>query len=74
MKQNFDETFFGISVFDGFSKSYRIDRNKDGGGVMIFIRNTNSSKILEKHISPNDVESIFIELNFRKQKLLLCRT
>ena len=41
---------------------------------MIFIRDTISRKILEKHICPNDVESIFIELNFRKCKWLLCRT
>ena len=39
---------------------------------MIF--DTISSKILEKHIFPNDVESIFVELNFRKCKWLLCGT
>ena len=59
---------------DGFSKPYRLDRNKNGGGVMIFIRETISSKKLEKHIFPNDVESIFVELNFRKCKWLLCGT
>ena len=31
-----------------------------------------SSKILEKHIFQNDVKSIFVELNFRKYKWLLC--
>ena len=41
---------------------------------MIFIRDIISSKILEKHIFPNDVESIFVELNFRKCKQLLCGT
>ena len=43
-----DETF----LMDGFSKPYRLDRNKNGGGVKIFIRETISSKILEKHIFP----------------------
>ena len=70
-----DETFLEfLFLMDGFSKPYRLDRNKNGGGIMIFIRYTVSSKILEKHIFPNDVESIFVELNFRKCKWLLCGT
>ena len=70
-----DETFLeSLFLMDGFSKPYRLDRNKNGGGVMIFIRDTISSKILEKHIFPNDVESIFVELNFRKCKWLLYGT
>ena len=66
-----DETFLeSLFLMDGFSKPYRLDRNKNGGGVMIFIHDTISSKILEKHIFPSDVESI----NFRKCKWLLCGT
>ena len=69
------ETFLeSLILMDGFSKPYRLDRNKNGGRVMIFIRDTISSKILEKHIFPNNVESIFAELNFRKCKWLLCGT
>ena len=41
---------------------------------MMFIRDTISSKILEKHIFPNDVKIIFVELHFRKFKWLLCGT
>ena len=40
-----NETFFGIS------KPCKLDRNKSGGGIMIFIRDTISSKILEKRFS-----------------------
>ena len=58
----------------GFSKPYRLDKNKNDAGVMIFLHDTITSKILEKHIFPNYVESIFIELNFRKFKWLLCGT
>ena len=35
---------------------------------MIFVRDTIPSKILEKQISPDDIESIFVEPNFRKSK------
>ena len=57
-----DETFLeSLFLMDGFSwKSYRLDRTKNGGGIMVFIRDTISSKILEKHIFPSDVESIFV--------------
>ena len=70
-----DETFL-ISQFlmDVFSKPYRFDRNKQRGGVMVYIRETIPSKILEKHSCPNNTECLFIELNFRKCKWLLCGT
>ena len=70
-----DETFL-ISEFlmDGFCKPYRFDRNENGGEVMVYIRDTTPSKILEKHICPNDIECIFIGLNLRKCKWLLCGT
>ena len=57
---------------DGFSKPYRLDRNRNRGAIMIIIRDTISSKILQKYIFPNDVSNIFVELNFRKCKWLLC--
>ena len=59
---------------DGFSKPYKFDRNRNGGGVMIYIRDTISCKILEKHSCPNDIECLFAELHFRKCKWLLCGT
>ena len=62
-----DETFLTSQfLMDGFSKPYRFDRNKYGGGVTIYIRDTIPSKILEKHSCPNNIECLFIELNFRK--------
>ena len=67
LDENFLESLF---LMDGFPKPYRLDRNKNGGGIMIFIRHTILSKILEKHIFLNDVESIFVQLNF--SKWLLC--
>ena len=69
-----DEIFLkSLFLMNGFSKPYRLDRNKNRGEIMIFIRKTISSKILEKHIFPNDVEITFVELNFRQCKWLLCR-
>ena len=51
-----DETFpISQFVMDGFSKPYRFDSNKYGGGVMVYIRETILRKILEKHSCPNNV-------------------
>ena len=57
-----------------FSLPYRIDRNRNGGGVMIFVKEDIPSKLLTKHNFPTDVEGFLIELNFRKSKRLLFGT
>ena len=70
-----DETY-PISQFhiNGYSMPYRLDRNRNGGGVIIYVREDVPSKILRKHFLPNDIEGIFVEINFRKSKWLLCGT
>ena len=72
---NLDETFpLGQFYVEGFTMPYRLDRNRNGGGVIIYVREDIPSKILEKHKLPHDTEDIFIELNFRKVKWLLFGT
>ena len=67
-----DETFSTANLMiDGFSKPYRRDRNCNGGGVLIYIREDIPSKELNIHFFPDDIEGIFVELNFRKSKWLL---
>ena len=59
---------------EGFCLPYRLERNKLGGGVLVYIREDIASKILKKTFLPEDIEGIFIELNLRKHKWLLCAT
>ena len=61
-------------LVDGFSEPYRYDRNKKGGGIMIYIRKNIPSKLLEKHNFSDDIEGLFVEFNFRKLKWLLFGT
>ena len=56
---------------DGFSKPYRMDRNRDGGGVLIYVREDIPSKELTKHNFTKCIEGMFVEVNLRKTKLLL---
>ena len=44
-------------LIEGYSEPYRFDRNRNKGGVIIYVR--------------EDIEGIFAELNLRKKKSLL---
>ena len=65
-----DSQFF----IDGFSKPYRMDRNKHGGGVLIYIKEGIPRKQLYKHNFTTNIEGMFIEINLRKTKWLLFGT
>ena len=58
-----------------FTERFRLDRNRNGGGVMIFDRYDDIfSRLLSKHVFLTDIEGSYIELNFRKSKWLLLET
>ena len=65
---NFPNAQFRI---DGFSASFRLDRNRFGGGVLIYVREEIPCKQLTKLILPDDIKGIFVEINIRKTKWLL---
>ena len=48
-------------LVNGFSEPYRYDRNRKGGGIMIYIRENIPSKLLEKHNFSGDIEGLFVE-------------
>ena len=54
----------------GFKEPYRNDRNGDGGGVMIYVRDDIPCQEREYRL-PNNVEGLIIEINLRKMKFLL---
>ena len=63
-----DETFPSSQFhMDGFSSPYS-NCNRNGGGVMIFVKEDIPSKLLTKHNFPSNFEDLFVELNFRKSK------
>ena len=68
-----DATFPLIQfAIQGYSKPYRFDRNRNGGGVFIYVREDISSRELKIHNTPEDIESIFVEVNLIKTKWLFC--
>ena len=71
LDDSFPEGQFHI---DGFSTPYRLDRNCNGGGVMIYVRKDIPSKELKNHKFSKNIEAIFVEINLRKSKFLLVGT
>ena len=69
-----DDSFPLQFLMKGFAEPFRLDRNRNGGGVMIYIRDDIPSRLLLKHVFPSDIEGLYIELNFRKCKWLLLGT
>jgi len=50
---------------------YRRDRDSQGGGIIIYIREEIPSREIELQSNPEDLETLFIEINIRKTKWLL---
>ena len=64
---------FPISQFkiDGYATPYRLDRNRNGGGILVFVREDIPSKNLQEHMLPGDIEALPIEINLRKTTFLI---
>ena len=56
---------------DGYSKPIRLDRNRHGGGIMIFTRDDLTCHKLNSHNLPSDVECIFMEMRIRQSAWLI---
>ena len=64
---------FPISQFTmtGYSIPFRLDRTCHGGGILLFVREDIPSKIFKTDCDA-DFEDIFVEINLRNKKWLLC--
>ena len=52
----------------GYSEPYRLDKNGNGGGILVFIREDIPTKLIDSQMK---IEGFFIELNLRRKKWLL---
>ena len=66
LDESFPSAQFNIP---GYGTPYRQDRNCNGVGILVYIREDIPSKQI--HTNQQFIESMFIEINFRKQKWLL---
>ena len=56
---------------EGYSKPYRLDRDWNGGGLILFIREGLPSKLLSLLFSSGNKEYFLVEINLRKRKWLI---
>ena len=61
-------------LIKGYSKPFRLDRNRNRGGLLVYIREDIPCKELKSHSFAENIEGIFIEINLRKCKWLLFAT
>ena len=67
-----DDTFpVNQFIIDGFSPPFRADRNKNGGGVIIYVRDDIPSRELKAHPPTINLKGIFFEINLKKSKWLV---
>ena len=53
----------------GYSEPYRFDRNENGGGIIVFIREDMPTKLTDSQMK---IKRFFMELNLRRNKWFLC--
>ena len=51
-------------MIEGFGKPFCLDRNRNGGGIMLFIRSDIPAKVISTDKNP--FKSFYFELNVRK--------
>ena len=52
-------------LLDGYSVPFRSDRDGNGGGILLFIREYIPSKLL---LMNKNIEGFFVEINLRNKK------
>ena len=60
----------GQFLINGYSDPFRIDRNSQGGGIMLYVGEDIPSKFLGVETSPT--EGFYVEINFKKKVRLSC--
>ena len=55
-----------------FCKPYRLDRCSNGGGLMLYISEDIPFRLLTEYKPPANVECLFVEIDIKRKKWLLC--
>ena len=58
-------------LIDGFKKPFRCDRNSNGGGILVYVRDKVSANEIKQVNVTNSIECILTEVNVGKRKWAL---
>ena len=62
------------SIIDGYHPPFTLDRNRKGGGIILYVRSDLPCKVLNGYNFPSDVEAVFLEIHLNHKKWLICGT
>ena len=64
---------FPLNQFEieGYSHQFRLDRNRNGGGIIVYVRDHLPCKEIKSYSLPKDVEGMFIEVTLGKTNWLV---
>ena len=48
-------------VIDSFTEPFRLDRTRNGGGILLYVKNNISATLLTNYTLPEDIEALFVE-------------
>ena len=67
-----DATFpTGQFAIEGFATPFRLDRNANGGGILVYVRSDIPSRQVKSYKFSDGIECISFEINLRKKKWVL---
>ena len=58
-------------IIKGYSTPFRLDRNQNGGSLLLYVREEIPCKVLNEYTPGKPIENIFVEINLRSRKWLL---
>ena len=61
----------GQFVIKGYSTPFRLDRDQNVGGLLLYVREDIPCKILNEYTPEKPIENLFVEINLRSRKWLL---
>ena len=69
LDDSFPEQQFHI---EGFNIPFRLDRNRHGGGLLLYVRNNINAVFLKSYVFPDNLKAFFIEILLKSFKWLIC--
>ena len=71
-RRKIDRTFPSSQFYiNGFKEPFRFDRDKNGSGLLIYVREGVPAKLKTDFTLPSNIECGIIEINLNKKKWLL---
>ena len=59
-------------VIDSFVEHFKLDHTKNGGVILLFVKNNITATVLTNYTLPEDMKTLFVEIVIKRIKWLFC--